>query len=635
MTSGYNIVYPPQNRLLFDGGKNNKYERSIIQDNESPDCLNVVFGNGSVATRGGSTKLNTTPVGTHVCDGIYTRRDNTGAETMCVWFGGQMATLGGVSTFTTVPSSVSVFTGGTRVGATQYENHIFFGNGAGNPYKYNGTNFTRHGVPAPTTSATVASNGVGLLNGVYSWKVTYVNSQSAEGNAGPAVTFTVTSTSGQVNLSAIPVAPQSFGVNARRIYRTDAGGSTYRRVTEIADNTTTTFADNVASTAVGVTMPADNGVPPNYSTVIYHQNRLFCNDPTNQNRVNYSDLAEPYTFGALNFRQVGDASSDLVKGFEVYENNLLVICENGEFLINMPTTDPADWTDIKVRSAYGGKSPFGGVRYKDLVMFPAMQNSKFVGFAADAGQTLDPTASVLSVSVAGSDLQSDRIEPDMFLVQPAFAGNISGIVFKNKIYMALTYGSNQTTNNRVYVFDFSFTNLSKNQKGAWVPYTGWNAAQFTIYNGNLYFGSSLATGLVYQAETSTYNDDGAAINSYYWTKEYSGNKGQENLAKDFRKARILIEKLGAYYMNFVYRMDSDRGVGTTAQIDLNPGSSLWGTLIWGLGAWGGGVDQEEVPQSLGQARGKRIQFMFSNQNTVNQGFKVHGMNFNYNVRGVR
>lgn len=635
MTAKYNVVFPPANRLLFDGGKNNKFERSIIENNESPDCANVIFSNGAVETRGGSTKLNTTSVGTFVCDGIYTRRDNTTAETMCVFFGGTMWTLGGASTFSTVASAQSVFTAGVRVGTTQYENHMFIGNGGVTPYKYNGTSFTRHGVPAPASTMAVASSTAGNLAGTYSWKTTYVNAQAAEGNLGPAVTFTVTATGGQVDLSAIPVAPTSHGVSSRRIYRTDAGGTTYHRVTEIANNTATTYTDNIASASVGVTAPTDNGEPPNYSTVIYHNNRLFCNDPTNPNYVHYSDLAEPYTFGALNFSMIGDASSDLVKGFEVYENNLLVVCENSEFLINMPDTTPANWTILKVRSAYGSKSPFGLARYKDFVMFPAMQNSKFIGFASDAGQTLDPTVSQLSVSIAGSDLQSDRVEPDMFLVQPAYAGNISAIVYKNKIYLAVTYGSNQTTNNRVYVYDFSISNLSKRQKGSWVPYTGWNVAQFCIYNGSLYFGSSTATGFVYQCETSTYNDDGTAIDSYYWTKEYSGNKGHENFSKDFRKARLLVEKTGAYYMNLTYRVDSDKGSGTTLQLDLDPGSNLWGTLVFGVGVWGGGVDQEEIGISLGQARGKRIQYMFSNQNVANQRFKVHGMNFNYNIRGIR
>lgn len=634
--SQYNIVFPPSNRQHFDGGKNNKFERSIIADNESPDCLNVVFSNGAVETRGGSSKFNTTAVGSFVIDGLYTRRASTNAETMVVFAGGHAFALGGTSTFTTIPSAQSVFTAGIRVATAQYEDHMFIGNGGVTPYKYNGTHFTRHGVPAPTTTMSVASNGVGNLAGDYRYKVTFVNSQSAEGNVSPVTaTFTATATGSTLRLTSIPVAPQSHGVSSRRLYRTDAGGSTYKRIAEIADNSTTTYDDNIASSSAGVSAPSDNGEPPNYSAVQYHQNRLFVNDPTQPNLVWFSELAEPYTFGSLNFLRIGDASTDLVKGFDVYENSLLVYCENSEHLIYMPSTDPDDWRPVQVRSAYGSKSPFGSVRVEDKILFPAMQNSKFVGFAAIDGASTAPSATLLTVAAAGSDLQSNPIEPDMFQVQPSFAGNISAMVFKNKAYIAVTYGSGNTTNNRVYVYDFSISNLSRKQKGVWIPYTGWNAAQFTIYNGSLYFGSSIANGFVYQAETSSYNDDGTAINSYYWTKEFSGNKAQENFEKDFRKARLLVEKAGAYYMNFTYRVNSDKGDGTTAQIDLDPGSSLWGVLRWNFGPWGGGVDQEEVSLSLGQARGKRIQFKFSNQNTANQRFKVHGMNFTYNVRGQR
>lgn len=634
MTERYNVVYPPSERLLFDGGKNNKFERSIIADNESPDCANVVFVNGAVETRGGSAKLNTTSVGSFACDGLYTKRDNTGAETMVAFFGGSAWQLA-VTTFSTIASAQSVFTAGVRVGTTQYENHMFIGNGYVTPYKYGGAYFTRHGVPAPTTTASVASSSAGNLAGTYSWKVTYVNSQSVEGNVGPAVTFTVTSTGGQVNLASLPVAPQSYGVNARRLYRTDAGGTSYHRVVEIANNTATTYTDNIASSAVGVTAPTDNGEPPIYSTVIYHQNRLFCNDATNPNYVWYSELAEPYTFGALNFLRIGDATADLVKGFDIYENALLVYCENSEYLVYMPSTDPADWQPVQVRSAYGSKSPFGSVRVRDQILFPAMQNSKFVGFGAVAGAALAPQATLLTVAAAGSDLKSDPIEPDMFNIQPAFSGNISAIVYNNLAYISVTYGSGNTTNNRVYVYDFSISDLSRRQKGVWVPYTGWNAAQFAIYNRKLYFGSSSANGLVYEAETDTYSDDGAAINSYYWTKEYSGQKGHENLEKDFRRVKMLVEKLGDYFMSLVYRVNSDKGIGSTVQIDLDPGTNLWGTLLWGAGVWGGGVDQEEVTIPLGQSRGKRVQFKFSNQNTLSQGFKVHGLNFNYNIRGQR
>lgn len=632
MRGGFNIVYPAGGRLQIDGGLNNKFERSIIPDNESPDCQNVVFNNGAVATRGGITKLNTTAVGSFVCDGLYTRRANTGAETMVAFFGGTMWELN-VTTFSTIGSAQSVFTAGVRVGAAQYENHMFIGNGGVIPYKWNGSAFTRHGVYPPTTTAAVASNGTGNLAGDYSWKVTYVNSQSVEGDVGPASTFTVSSP-GQVTLSSIPVAPASFGVASRRIYRTDSSGTVYHRIAEIADNTTTTYNDNIASSAVGATAPTDNGVPPLYNAVIYHANRLFTNDPANPNYVYYSDLAEPYTFSSTNFDTFGDGSTDLVKGFAIFDNSLIVFCENSEWLWYMASTSESDWRKVQIRSSFGSKSPFGVVRYQNKVLFPATQNTKFVGMAAISGDSIEPSATLLTVSAAGSELQSDRIEPDMFLVQESYIPNISSIVYKNKIYIAITYGANNTANNRVYLFDYSISDLTR-KNPAWVPYVTANATQFTVYGGSLYYGSSIADGFVQKLETTSYNDNSSAIDSYIWTKEFSGRPGHENMEKDFRYIYLLVDKSGGYYMNLTYRVDSDSGDGTTVQIDLNPGSSIWGTLVWGSSVWGGGTDQEEIAVPLAGARGKRIQFKFSNQNAADQRFKVHGFKFTYNIRGQR
>lgn len=631
MSSSFEIVYPPGGRVQIDGGLNNKFERSIISDNESPSCQNVVFSNGAAATRGGITKLNTTAVGSFVCDGIYTRRANTGAETMVAFYGGSMWQLG-ITTFTTIGSAQSVFTAGVRVATTQYENHMFIGNGGVVPYKWNGSDFTRHGVYPPTTTCSVASGGTGVLSGVYSWRITNVNSQTVESDLGPAVTMTVAS--GQVSMTSIPLAPQSFGVSTRYIYRTDAGASTYRRIATLADNTTTVYTDNIASSAAGVSAPTDNGVPPLYSTCIRHADRIFVNDPASPNFVWYSNLGEPYTYASTNFDTFGDAAADLVKGFAIYDNSLVVFCENSTWLWYMGTSDPDDWRKIQIRSSYGSKSPFAPARYENKVLFAATQNGKFVGFPAISGDSIEPSAAFLTVSAAGSELQSDRIEPDVFEVQETYIGNISSIIYKNKAYIALTHGSNQTQNNRVYVFDFSISNLGR-KNPAWVPYVTANAAQFTVYGGFLYFGSSIADGFVHRMETTGYNDNAAAINSYVWTKEFSGLKGHENMEKDFRFVYVLVDKAGDYYMNLTYRVDSDKGDGTTVQVDLDPGSSIWGILIWGLGVWGGGTDQEEIPVPLGGARGKRIQFRFSNQNAADQRFKVHGFKFTYNLRGQR
>ena len=88
-------------------------------------------------------------------------------------------------------------------------------------------------------------------------------------------------------------------------------------------------------------------------------------------------------------------------------------------------------------------------------------------------------------------------------------------------------------------------------------------------------------------------------------------------------------------MGFGYRVDSDKGAGVLDQVDLNPGTVAWGALKWGTDNWGGGFDDTESKQYLATARGRRIQFKFSNLNTADQKFKVMGLNFSYNRKGRR
>lgn len=639
-------IYPDKGSVLFDGGLNTKFEKSIIEDNESPDCANVVFTNGAVETRQGAVKLNTTSVGTFVGDGLFTRRGNDSAETMIAWAGGYMWQLAG-STFTTVPSATSVFTAGVRMCAVMQEDYMFFCNGNVLPYKWNGAHFTRHGVYPPTVShigasaafSVNATNAAGVLSASaqYAYKMTFINTNLVESDVGPATaTFTVSLTSDQqLYLTSLPLAPGSFGVNTRKLYRTANGGTTFKLLVNLGDNTTTVYADNKADSELGANAPTDNGVPPKYTVAVYHQGRLFVNDADNPNYVWYSNLNDPYTFASTNFFRAGDNTSDLVKTLGILDGSLIVGCEKGATIVYMPDTDPTNWKYELARTTLGSKSPYGIANYLNKMLFPAIEGGKFVGFAALAGNTVEPSASLLSVSTAGSELRSDRIEPDMFSVQESYLGNISSIVYKNRVYITLTYGSGNTTNNRIYVLDYSMSNLRKNQKEAWVPWTGLSAAQFTIYDGNLYFISSTATGFVYKLEGGTYSDDGSAIDSYYWTKEYQGYSNEINFNKDHRYAKILVDQAGDYFMGFAYRVDSDKGSGTLQQIDLNPGSSLWGTMVFGRDMWGGGKNQDEKTVYLDGARGTRIQFKFSNLNTADQRFKVHRLNYAYNKKGLR
>lgn len=112
------------------------------------------------------------------------------------------------------------------------------------------------GIPAAPSVATGAS---GALTGAYKYLVTFCIARRSDnaiiGESLPGTaSATVNPASQRVTVSSIPVCATAV-CNARRIYRTVAGGSTYKLLTTILDNTTTTYSDNTGDGSLGANAP--------------------------------------------------------------------------------------------------------------------------------------------------------------------------------------------------------------------------------------------------------------------------------------------------------------------------------------------------------------------------------------------
>jgi hypothetical protein len=633
----FRVLYPLE---AFDGGLNNKYEPNIIADNESPDCLNVVFDDrGGVQSRLGMKKFNTTTVGSFSGDGLFTYRQNDTTEIMVGWWNGTMYKLAG-TTFTTVPSAQSVFTAGTRVDMLVYQNLAFFGNGGSTPYKYNGTEFTRHGIPQPNSSPTVISGTAGanlVPSGDVNYKVSYVNSYVAEGNVSTFTTTLNIATSASVSLTSLPLAPTSFGVVARKLYRKDSTTTgVYKLVTTVNDNTTTNYTDTTPGVSLSTSAPVDNAEPPNWSKGVVHQERLFLDDPTQPSKGAYSELANPFIVPiASNYLLFSDGDGENITAIGVHANNVAWQKDSSIWLTYMPSTDPTEWIRIKSLSKYGSASHYAQPDYSQLKMFIGKRYGVIAGFFAFAGVDTQPDATALPVTAIYSESKSDKIEPEVFGFARGAISKSCGIEFKNKLWFAVPTGVS-TTNNKVYQFDFQRRD-NDNTTGSWVPFSyPVSIAAFTIYAGKLYSQSGTANGFVYEMDAAQYGDDGSAINSYYWTKEFQGHPEHWESQKDFRFLYLTVETLGNWYMNISFRVDAYAGATVSQQVYLSPGSSVWGSAVWGAFTWGAGTTRKPIKVGLSPYAGKKIQFKFDNQNTLNQAFHVlPNGSFSYNVRGVR
>lgn len=115
--------------------------------------------------------------------------------------------------------------------------------------------------PAPTapTVALIAPAAPGNVDtGAHRYLVTFVTAdgETEAGAPSAAVVVADQAVNGKVVVSNIPLG--GAAVTARKLYRTAAGASTYLLRATIADNSTTSYTDNLADASLGAGAPAVN-----------------------------------------------------------------------------------------------------------------------------------------------------------------------------------------------------------------------------------------------------------------------------------------------------------------------------------------------------------------------------------------
>ena len=139
-------------------------------------------------------------------------------------------------------TSLGEFEGTYHLSGASYNAYTYLADGK-TVRRWDGTTLEEVGLDAPTAActATAATGTGGDLNpGVYKYWVTFWNGV-AESNFSPVATVTVAASDDGVDLTAIPVGGAT--VKRRRIYRSDTNGSAKYYLTEITNNTATTYTD--------------------------------------------------------------------------------------------------------------------------------------------------------------------------------------------------------------------------------------------------------------------------------------------------------------------------------------------------------------------------------------------------------
>lgn len=207
------------------------------------------------------------------------------------------------------------------------------------------------GIAAPATAPITSIAGAGSLNFLrYQYVVTFgataagvTIQESSNGPLSPALA----ATSQQITLSSIPVSsdPQ---VSERNIYRLDSGGQ-FRLVATLADNTTTTYTDNLADIAVtGQVLVPRRDTPKPFLAIKTYQNAVWgfgytSSDPRTRSDLLYSNSTEPGSFDYVdNYYAVGENAGDDVAVAVANTGTYLVLLKSRTFWLLYGT--PGNYT---------------------------------------------------------------------------------------------------------------------------------------------------------------------------------------------------------------------------------------------------------------------------------------------------
>jgi hypothetical protein len=231
-----------------------------------------------------------------------------------------------IKDFLTSPSTVYTgLTAGKKCTFGILNDKLFISNGFDYPLVYDGTYVKQMG--APTAKDLLVA---GSLTGSYYYAMTYVI-DGVEIILG-TVSNTITVSSKSIDLD-LPVGIATC--TARKIYRTEAGGSTLKLLTTINDNTTTTYQDNTVDGSLGANIPSTNSSCPTPQFITVKDEKII--GAVNANRPNYLYVTEFEvevffnTSGVYDVSGVGNDNSPLTGLIEDY-NQIVVFSEKHIYL---------------------------------------------------------------------------------------------------------------------------------------------------------------------------------------------------------------------------------------------------------------------------------------------------------------
>ena len=205
---------------------------------------------------------------------------------------------------------------------------LFISNGFDDVLVYDGTYTYEMGAPlAKNLSA------AGVLTGAYYYAITY-EKDGVELVTG-AISNTVNPSSNSITVTC-PIGPT--GITDRKLYRTEAGGSTLKLLTTLGDNVTTTYVDNIADGSLGAAIPSINSEAPKPKFITVINERLVGVGVSRRpNYLYYSETEIESLFATIGVTDVSGQGNDNtgLTGMEEDYNLIVVFSEKRIYTVDL------------------------------------------------------------------------------------------------------------------------------------------------------------------------------------------------------------------------------------------------------------------------------------------------------------
>ena len=233
-------------------------------------------------------------------------------------------------------------------------------------------------ITGPTGAPTSASGAAGNITGTFRYAFSYVvKSGTTVLTESPlsSLSTPLTVNAKQIDLSSISTSSNT-DVTHRFIYRTTNNGADLFKAGEIANNTATTYNDNLSDYDLGLLPVAENkGNPPGSDDTDYFRviaawkDRLFASPNVNLHRVHRSGNREPYSWGAEDYFVIGNDSEDAygVTAFMARRDELVIAKRRQLWKLIGDTPD--NYQLIKVADGIGAVSQEAALVVGDTCYF--------------------------------------------------------------------------------------------------------------------------------------------------------------------------------------------------------------------------------------------------------------------------